>query len=309
MGSGRVTITGATGLIGSRLVAELKRDGWQVTVLTRDPERARSRLGEDVEAYAWDLITEPAPAAALTGRDAVVNLAGEPVAQRWSAAAKRAIRDSRVTGTANLIAGIRAAEQRPAVLVGASAIGYYGPRGNEPVDEESPPGSDFLAQVCAEWERATEPATELGMRVALIRTGVVLDSDGGALEKMLPPFKLGVGGPIAGGRQFLSWIHAEDVIGIYRAALEDERWTGPVNATAPAPVSNRDFSRALGRALHRPAVVPVPAIALRALYGEMSEIITSGARVVPAKALVLGYSFRHRDLDEALRAALGGQAG
>ena len=304
MGSRRVTISGATGLIGSRLVADLKRSGWQVTVLTRDPGRARARLGEDVEAHAWDLVAEPAPAAALNGRDAVVNLAGEPVSQRWSAAAKRAIRASRVTGTENLIAGLRGVEQRPAVLVSASATGYYGPRGSEPVDEESPPGRDFLAQVCAEWERATEPAAELGMRVAVIRTGVVLDGDGGALAKMLPPFRLGVGGPIAGGKQFLPWIHAEDVIGIYRAALEDERWTGPANATAPTPVSNRDFSRALGRALHRPAALPVPGVALRALYGEMSQIITSGARVVPARPLMLGYSYRHGDLDEALRAAL-----
>ena len=300
-----VTLSGATGLIGTRLVDELLAAGWDVTVLSRDPGRARAKLGDRVRAERWDLLSEPAPADALTGRDAVVSLAGAPVSQRWSAAAKRAIRDSRVTGTENLIAGLRAAEERPGALVSASATGYYGPRGSEPVDEEAPPGEDFLAEVCVAWERATEPAAaELGMRVVQIRTGVVLDGGGGALEKMLPPFKLGVGGPIAGGRQFLPWIHAEDVVGIYLAALGDERWSGPANASAPSPVDNREFSHALGRVLHRPAVMPVPGLALRALYGEMAQIITSGARVVPAKPLMLGYSFRHPELEEALRSAL-----
>ncbi|HXD53220.1 MAG TPA: TIGR01777 family oxidoreductase [Solirubrobacteraceae bacterium] len=301
-----VTLSGATGLIGTRLVGELLAAGWDVTVLSRDPDRARARLGDRVRAERWDLLSEPAPAGSLAGRDAVVSLAGEPVSQRWSAAAKRAIRDSRVTGTENLIAGLRAAEDRPGALVSASATGYYGPRGAEPVDEEAPPGEDFLAEVCVAWERATQPAAaELGMRVVQIRTGVVLDGDGGALEKMLPPFKLGVGGPIGGGRQFLPWIHAEDVVGIYLAALGDERWSGPANASAPAPADNREFSHALGRVLHRPAVLPVPGFALRALYGEMAQIITSGARVVPAKPLMLGYSFRHPELEEALRSALG----
>jgi uncharacterized protein (TIGR01777 family) len=300
-----VTITGATGLIGRRLLGELQRAGWQVTVLTRDPQRARERLGGDVEAHAWELRSEPAPAAALAGRDAVVSLAGEPISQRWSEQAKRAIRESRVTGTENLVAGLQEAEPRPGVLVSSSAVGYYGPHGSEPIDEEAPPGADFLAEVCVAWERAAERATALGMRVALIRTGVVLDGEGGALEAMLPPFKLGVGGPIAGGRQFIPWIHAGDVVGIYRAALEDERWHGPANATAPTPASNRDFSRALGRALSRPAVLPVPGLALRVIYGEMAQLITGGARVVPAKPLMLGYPFRHGDLDEALRSALG----
>ena len=305
MSSRSVTITGATGLIGRRLLGELQRAGWQVTVLTRDPKRARERLGEEVEAHAWDMLSEPAPAAALAGRDAVVSLAGEPISQRWSEQAKRAIRGSRVTGTENLVAGLQAAEPRPGVLVSSSAVGYYGPHGSEPIDEEAAPGADFLAEVCVAWERATEPAAALGMRVALIRTGVVLDGEGGALEAMLPPFKLGVGGPIAGGRQFIPWIHAGDVVGIYRAALEDERWHGPANATAPTPASNRDFSRALGRALKRPAVLPVPGLALRVIYGEMAQLITGGARVVPAKPLMLGYPFRHEDLDEALRSALG----
>ena len=305
MSTGRVTLTGATGLIGARLVRELLDEGREVTVLTRDPERASARLGSDVETARWDLLAEPAPADALSGRDALISLAGEPVSQRWSASAKRAIRESRVLGTENLLAGVRAASSTPGALISASAVGYYGPHGNEPIDEEAPPGGDFLAEVCEAWEEEAEKAAELGMRVALIRTGVVLDGEGGALEKMLPPFKLGVGGPIAGGRQFLPWIHTDDVTGMYRAALSDERWRGPANATAPTPVTNADFSRALGRALHRPAVLPVPGFALRALYGEMAQIITGGARVVPAKPLMLGYAFRHPELDEALASALG----
>ncbi|HEY5389246.1 MAG TPA: TIGR01777 family oxidoreductase [Solirubrobacteraceae bacterium] len=306
----RVTVTGATGLIGPHVIGALQQRGAQVSVLTRNAERARKRLGEaglaPVEAFDWDLLHEPAPAQALEGRDAIVHLAGENVAQRWSASAKQAIGESRVTGTRNLLAGARAAENAPGTLVSSSAIGYYGARGEEPLDEEAPPGSDFLAEVCVEWEREAEKASsELGMRVVLVRTGVVLDKSGGALEKMLPPFRLGVGGPVAGGRQFISWIHRDDVVGMIVTALGDERWSGPVNATAPEPLSNGDFSRALGRALHRPALLPVPGVALQLLYGEMAEIVTEGARVVPAKPLVLGYEFLHPQLDEALSAALG----
>ncbi len=300
----RVTVTGATGLVGPPLIAALREQGAEVTVLSRDPARAQSRLGE-VHASAWDLIGEPAPAEALEGRDAVIHLAGEPVAQRWSAAAKRAIRDSRVLGTRNLVAAMRTLERPPATLISASAIGYYGPRGEEPIDEDAPAGRDFLGQVCAEWEAEAERAAEsAGVRVVTVRTGVVLDSGGGALRKMLPPFRLGVGGPVAGGGQYVSWIHTEDLLGLMLAALASDRWGGPVNATAPNPVTNADFSRALGRVLRRPAFLPVPALALRALYGEMAEIVTTGARVVPAKALVLGYEFAHPQLEEALRSAL-----
>lgn len=306
----RVTVTGATGLIGPHVIGALQQRGAHVSVLTRDAERARKRLGDaglaPVEAFDWDLLAEPAPAQALAGRDAVVHLAGENVAQRWSASAKQAIRESRVTGTRNLLAGLRAAEKAPGVLVSSSAIGYYGARGEEPLDEEAPPGRDFLAEVCVEWEQESAKASsELGMRVVLVRTGVVLDKSGGALEKMLPPFRLGVGGPVAGGRQFISWIHRDDVVGMIVTALEDDRWSGPVNATAPEPLSNRDFSHALGRTLHRPALLPVPGVALQLLYGEMAEIVTEGARVVPAKPLVLGYEFLHPQLDEALDSALG----
>jgi uncharacterized protein len=304
----RVTVTGASGLIGSALLAELREHGDEVTVLSRDPSRTREALG--VEAVRWDPLGEPAPVQALADADAVVHLAGENVAQRWSERAKQAIRDSRVVGTRNLLAGLEAAGetpagQRPRTLISGSAVGYYGPRGEEPLDEDASPGSDFLSETCVAWEAEAERASTLGMRVVLVRTGVVLSRDGGALKKMLPPFQLGVGGPVAGGEQYMSWIHREDLVGMIRAALDDQRWSGPINGTAPEPVSNREFSHALGHALHRPSLVPVPGFALGLLYGEMAGIVTTGARVVPAKPLVLGYDFRHPELAEALHSALG----
>jgi uncharacterized protein (TIGR01777 family) len=305
----RVSVTGATGLIGPLLIDALRDRGAQVTVLSRDPSRAAARLnvGEraPVQAVAWDPLGERAPVQALQGRDAIVHLAGENVAQRWSTEARRAIRESRVTGTRNLLAGLRAAENRPRTLLSSSAIGYYGAHGEEPLDEDAPPGSDFLAQVCTAWEQEAAQAAPLGARVVLVRTGIVLDRRGGALAKMLLPFRLGLGGPLAGGRQYMSWIHREDLIEMMLEALSDERWEGPINATAPEPVSNREFSRALGRALRRPALLPVPRAALRLRYSEMAGMLTEGARVVPAKALVLGYRFRHPHLEEALESALG----
>lgn len=302
----RVTVTGATGLIGTELVSALTARGDEVTVLTRNPDGARGKLGGGVEAVAWDADAGPAPAAALEGRDGVVHLAGEPVAQRWSDDAKRRIRVSRERGTANLVAGIAAAQAKPAVLVSASAVGYYGPRSDERVDESTPPGSDFLAQVCVAWEREALAAEQHGLRVALVRTGVVLDARGGALAKMLPPFKLGAGGPVAGGKQWMPWIALDDLVGLYLAALDGgPQWSGPLNGSAPEPVTNGDFSKALGRALHRPAVAPVPRLALKLLYGEMEQIVTTGQRAVPAKPLALGHAYRHPQLDEALKVALG----
>jgi NAD dependent epimerase/dehydratase family enzyme len=323
----RVTLTGATGLIGTTLVARMVAEGAEVTVLSRDPARAQARLG--VPAVSWDPLSEPAPKHALEGRDAVIHLAGENVAQRWSASAKRAIRESRTIGTHHLVEGLSACATsaggglggreaggrgqpgeaddgggRPAVLVSSSAIGYYGAHGEEPLDEEAPAGSDFLAQVCVAWEAHAREVLQLGMRAVQVRTGVVLDPRGGALAKMLPPFRMGVGGPVAGGAQYVSWIHVDDLVGVMHMASSDARWSGPVNGTAPEPVTNRELSHALGRALHRPALLPVPGAALGLLYGEMAQIVTSGARVLPAKPLMLGYEFRHPHLDEALGAAL-----
>jgi uncharacterized protein (TIGR01777 family) len=298
----RIAVTGATGLIGRRLVTALRGRGDEVTVLSRDPEGAAASLG--VEAVAWRPEEHAAPAHALSGRDAVVHLAGENVAQRWSSEAKRRIRASRETGTRNLVAGLRAAEVLPSALVCSSAVGYYGPRGDERLDESAPPGTGFLAEVCVAWEREAGAAEDLGVRVARIRTGVVLDRSGGALAKMLPPFRAGLGGPVAGGRQYVPWIHAGDLVRLYLAAVDDERYDGPFNACAPEPVTNAELSKALGRALRRPAVLPVPALALRLRYGEMGNVVTEGQRAVPTRALDLGFAFAHPALDEALADAL-----
>jgi uncharacterized protein len=194
--------------------------------------------------------------------------------------------------------------ERPGVLVSSSGVGYYGPHGEQPIDEEAPPGSDFLAQVCVAWEEEARAAERLGVRVVRLRTGVVLDPGGGALGKMLPPFKLGVGGPVAGGAQYISWIHADDLVGIALAAIDDTRWRGAVNATAPEPQSNRDFSKRLGKTLRRPSLLPVPGVALWAMYGEMATIVTTGVRALPARALMWGYEFRYAQLSAALHAAL-----
>jgi uncharacterized protein (TIGR01777 family) len=307
----RVAITGATGMIGSRVAAALDRRGDDVIAFSRDPDRARRELG--TEAVGWDPVAGPAPEAPLCEADAVVNLTGEPVAQRWTAEAKERIRASRVTGTRNLVEGIQAAWPRPRTLVSASAAGYYGDRGADELPETEPAGSDFLASLCVEWEAAAEAAAELGVRVVRVRTGVVLDREGGALKEMVPPFRAGVGGPIAGGRQYMPWIHLEDVVGIIVAALDGTSgpgggpamWSGAVNASAPAPATNKEFSRALGRALRRPALIPIPEFAIRRMYGEMASVLTSSQRMVPARALELGYEFRYPELGGALGAALG----
>jgi uncharacterized protein len=300
----RVAVTGATGTIGQAVVRELVDRGDEVTVLSRDSGRARSALG--VEAVEWaDSKAEPAPAEALEGRDGVVHLLGEPMAQRWTDEAKREIRDSRVLGTRNLVAGLGAVEQGPGVLVSQSASGWYGHRGDEHVDEGAPAGDDFLARVVTDWEAAARAAEDLGVRVVTARTGVVLSPSGGALDRMLPPFKLGVGGPVAGGRQYVPWVHLDDVAGALAFCLRDQRARGPVNVTAPEPVTNRELSKALGRVLRRPAVAPVPGLAVRALYGEMATVVTTGARAVPARLTELGYEFRRPDLQEALRDAVG----
>jgi uncharacterized protein (TIGR01777 family) len=288
----RITITGASGLIGSRLVKTLEQRGDEVTKLSRKTN--------------WKSPTkEPAPAELLEGRDAIVHLAGENVAQRWTDESRKAIRESRELGTRNLVEGIRQTTVKPKALISSSAVGYYGHHGDERVDEDTPPGTDFLAEVCKVWEHEADEAEQLGLRVVKVRTGVVLDADGGALSKMLLPFKLGGGGPVAGGKQYMPWIHVDDVVGIYLAAIDGPGWSGAVNASAPEPVTNKAFSKALGRALHRPAVAPIPGAAIRLLYGDMAEIVTTGQRAVPKHTLELGYHFQHPDLDEALRAAVG----
>jgi uncharacterized protein len=289
----RITVTGATGRIGALLVERLRQRGDEVTVLSRRPDRARATLG--VEAAAYEDAVD-----AVARRDAVVHLAGEDIAQRWTDDSLRLIRESREQGTRRLVDAINAADPRPAALISASAVGYYGHR-PDPIDEDAPPGDDVLADICVAWEREAQRAET---RVAIVRTGIVLDRHGGALEKMLLPFRLGVGGPVAGGSQPLPWIHLDDVIGVYLAAIDGDDWSGPFNATAPDPVTNKEFSRALGRALHRPAILPVPAFAIRLLYGGMAKLVVEGQNARPRRTLEHGYRHAHAGLDEALRSAL-----
>jgi hypothetical protein len=302
----RVLITGATGTIGLALADALAERGDQVIALSRDPERGQRVLGEGAEVHPWpDPESAPPPADAVAGADAVVNLLGEPVAQRWSDDAKRRIRDSRVRSTRMLVAamGALAPDGRPRSLVSQSATGYYGPRDDATIDEQASPGDDFLAGVTAAWE---EEATALSasVRVVRTRTGVVLSPSGGALAKMLPFFKLGIGGPVAGGRQYVPWIHLGDVVGGLLHCLDHEEASGPVNLTAPNPVTNAQLSRALGHTLSRPAVLPVPGMAIKLLYGEMAEIVTTGQRAIPAKLRELGYTFRHPEIEPALKDVL-----
>jgi uncharacterized protein (TIGR01777 family) len=295
----RAAVTGATGTIGRALVRELTGRGDEVTGLSRNP--AGADLG--VETLAWrDPKGEPPPADALRGRDAVVHLLGETLAQRWSDRARREIRDSRVLTTRNLVTALRdlPEAERPAVLVSQSASGFYGPRGDERVGEGEPAGSDWLAGVARDWEAE---AREAPGRVVLTRTGVVLSPEGGALEKMLPFFKLGIGGPVAGGGQYVPWVHLDDVVGAIVFCLDGEAASGPINVTAPEPATNKELSRALGRVLRRPAFAPVPALAVKALYGEMATIVTTGVRAVPERLTALGYEFRRQDLEDALRSA------
>jgi uncharacterized protein (TIGR01777 family) len=302
----RVVVTGATGMIGSALVLALRERGDEIVALSRDAARGRAKLGEGVEVHAWPEPAQgPPPAEALAGAAAIVNLLGEPVAQRWSDGAKRRIRESRVAGTRALVRALSALPEgdRPRTLVSQSASGYYGPRDAQPLDEEAPAGDDFLAGVVVAWEEEARAAESIA-RVVRTRTGVVLSPGGGALAKMLPPFKLGVGGPVAGGRQYVPWVHLDDVVGAILRCLDDDSIDGAVNVSAPNPVTNKELSRALGRVLRRPAVAPVPALALRVLYGEMSIIVTTGQRVVPARLERAGHRFRFPDLEPALRDVL-----
>jgi uncharacterized protein (TIGR01777 family) len=302
----KVVVTGATGMIGSAVVRALRERGDRVRALVREEERGRSELGDETEAIEWpDPAGGPPPPGALDGCDAAINLMGAPIAQRWTRKAKREIRDSRVLGTRNLVAGLGSADPRPRVLVSQSASGYYGARGDERLDETVPSGDDFLAGVVVEWEHEALGAEALGLRVARPRTGVVLSQSGGALGKMLPPFKLGIGGPVAGGRQYVPWIHLDDVVAGLVFLIDTDAASGPVNLTAPEPVTNKELSKALGRVLRRPAVTPVPALALRVLYGEMAQVVTTGARLVPRRLEQLGFSWQEPDIEPALRKATG----
>ncbi len=292
-------------MIGRALVRELRERGDEVTALSRDAERAASALG--VEAQEWkDPKGETPPLDSLRGRDAVIHLLGENVAQRWTDEAKREIRDSRILSTRRLVAGLAelAPGERPRILVSQSTTGFYGPHDDERLAEDAPAGDDFLANIVRDWEAEAQKAAELGLRVVLTRTGLVLSDEGGTLEKMLPFFKLGIGGPVAGGRQYMPWVHLDDVVGALVACIDDEGLNGPVNVTAPEPATNKDLSKTLGKVLKRPAFAPVPALAVKTLYGEMATIVTTGQRVVPKRLEESGYRYRRPDLEAALRASV-----
>lgn len=291
-----VAITGASGLIGRALQARLRLNGKRVRCLTR------SASGGRPDDIVWDPMRGKLDPRELEGAEAVVHLAGEPIAQRWTGARREAIRESRVRGTELLARAIVALDVKPTVLLSGSAVGYYGDRGDEAVDEESAPGTDFLAGVAREWEGATGAAKDAGVRVVLLRSGVVLSPHGGMLERLLPPFRLGVGGPIGTGRQWISWIALDDYLRATEHAVSTTGLHGPVNFVSPNPVTNAEFAATLGRVLGRPALVPVPSFALELLYGEMARAtILAGQRVAPRALLRNGFRFAHPTLEEALR--------
>jgi uncharacterized protein (TIGR01777 family) len=297
----RFAVTGASGFIGRRLVAVLQDEGHEVHVLGRAP---RKGLPPEVKYFIWDPNAGSPPPESLEGVDAVIHLAGEPISQRWTPEVKRRIRSSRVEGTNRLVQALAAIQERPKTLVSASAVGYYGDRGEEVLTERAARGTGFLADICSEWEDAAGGARELGIRTVTVRTGVVLAAEGGALAKMLAPFKLGVGGPVGSGDQYMSWIHRDDLVRLMIFCAVTPAMDGAVNGTAPNPVTNSEFSHALGRALRRPAVLPTPQFMLKLLFGEMSEILFSSQRAVPKAAQAAGFDFRHTEVFAALKDAV-----
>jgi uncharacterized protein (TIGR01777 family) len=299
----RALVTGATGFIGKRLLAKLQ----QPVVLSRDSASAAAKLNQfRPSVYAWDPQTGPPPAAAFDGVDTIFHLAGDPVAEgRWTAAKKARIRDSRVVGTRNLVAGLRGLGVKPGVLVSASAVGYYGSRGDEELTESSQPGGDFLAEVCFQWEQEAQAARELGIRVVPIRVGIVLGKKGGALSKMLTPFQLGLGSPLGSGRQYMPWIHIDDLVELFLFAAGQPATSSPLNGVAPHPVTNREFTKVLSRVLSRPTFLPpVPGPVLRTLVGEFADVLLGSTRAVPQAALAAGFAFRFPELEPALREVL-----
>jgi len=298
----RVLVTGASGTIGSALCDALFARGDDVVGLSRDPKRARSS-NPRVTWHRWEPTLERPDPAAFEGVDGVVNLVGEQVDQRWTEESKKRIIESRRQATHNLAQAIEGLEERrrPQVLVSQSAIGYYGDRGDEELDETSAPGSGFISEVPQAWEQAAHELDGAGVRVVVVRTGLVLTDKAGLLKEMLVPFKLGVGGPLAGGKMYFSWIHLEDEVGILLWALDNEQVSGAVNGTAPEPVTNKEFSKALGRAVKRPAIAPVPGFVLDLKFGsEFGHVLRGGQRVLPKRTQELGYRFKHPQLGEAL---------
>jgi len=301
----RVFVTGGTGLVGSRLVRRLQERGDQVVLLSRRPALAREKFGSACSVVEGDPTQAGAWMDSVAECDAVINLAGENIfARRWSEEFKAVLRASRINGTDNVVQALArrplGSDGQPKVLVNASAIGYYGPHADEEITEQSPAGDDFLAHLCIDWEKAARTAEPLGIRVALVRVGVVLDRAGGALAKMLTPFKMCAGGPVGSGKQWMAWVHHEDLVGIFLLPLDNRAACGPLNGTAPTPVSNKEFGHALGRALGRPSFMPTPKFALRLMLGEVADVLTTGQRVLPQRPQALGYQFKFPHIDAAL---------
>jgi uncharacterized protein (TIGR01777 family) len=294
-----IVIAGGSGFLGRKLVKQLEDDGHSVTILTRRPTRTR-----DVQ---WNPDgSSGALPRHLDGQEVVINLAGEGIAdRRWSTTRKAALRNSRILATQTLVRAVAQCAQPPKVFISASAVGYYGPRGDEPITEAAAAGSDFLSRLCVEWEQEARMVESPGTRLAIVRTGLALAADGGALPRMLLPFKLGLGATMGTGDQFMPWIHVADWTALVSWLVHNDRATGAFNAAAPTPVTNRTFTRTLGRVLKRPAVLHAPAFVLRAALGEMSTIVVNGQRVLPAAAEQLGFRFTHRELEPALRSVLG----
>jgi len=296
-------VTGGTGFVGRQLLHKLS----QPVVVSRDATKAAKKLEPlKPKVVSWSPLTDPLPAKALEGVDTIFHLAGDPVAEgRWTEKKKQRIRDSRVIGTHNLVAGLAAATIKPKTLISASAVGYYGDCGDAEIDERSPAGSDFLAEVCIGWEREALAARDVGIRVVLIRTGIVLGENGGALAKMLTPFQLGLGSPLGSGNQYMPWIHIDDLVELMLFAAREPHIAGPLNGTAPHPVTNRDFTTTLGRVLGRPTFMPaVPPLALKIMFDGFGQVLLDSQRALPRAALAAGFAFRYLELEAALRDVL-----
>lgn len=296
----KVLVTGATGFIGRRVCDTLQEKEYEVLAVSRNTERAKEKLQSVEQIHEWKPETEQLSSDALSEVQAVIHLAGEPIAGRWNAKKKQRIRDSRILSTRNLVSSFASSESKPDVLICASAIGLYGATGDDSFTEESPTGTDFLAEVCQEWEAEGQKASEYGIRVVHVRIGLVLGMGGGLLEQVLPPFKIGAGGRLGNGKQWMSWIHIDDIVGIIMHAIENDTIQGALNATAPNPVRNIEFTKTLGSVLRKPAIFPVPAFGLHLLMGEFAEFIMLSQNVLPEKTVASGYAFQYSTLETAL---------
>ena len=297
----KVVITGATGFVGQVIVKQLLAAGDEVIVLTRNVARAAISLGSSCRYYQWDDAESLPPLEALEGADGVINLMGESIAKRWDEQHKKRVYNSRINGTRKLVEAIEKLNHKPKVLVSTSAIGIYGNRGSEEINESSTLADDFLGKVCKDWENEANKARNHAVRVAIIRVGIVIGKGGGALAQMLPVFKLGGGGPLGSGKQYMSWIHIDDLASMYVEALKNNDIKGVLNGTSPYPVTNAEFTKVLGKVLRRPAFLPAPAFAIKLAFGEMSQILLEGQKVLPVKFKEAKFRFRIPTLEMALK--------